>query len=473
MIKFGTGGWRAIIGDDFIRSNVNILAQAIADTYNDPSQKIGDKRIVVGYDRRFLSDKAAMWVSEVFAANNIEVLFLNKDVPTPMIMFGVKSLKTPFGIAVTASHNPAEYNGIKVFTEGGRDADVSVTKKFEERIEKGVTVRKTDFDKAVKEGKIKITDISNDYLDSIIEMIDIEAIKKRHLKVLIDPMYGVSKTSLMTIFSITRCEINVINDRHDTLFGGRLPSPSALTLTKLKNMVVEEGYDIGIGTDGDADRIGIIDDKGTFIHPNEILALLYYYLVKYKGWKGDVVRNLATTHVLDKMAADFGFSCHEVPVGFKYISSKMDETNALIGGESSGGLTIRGHIKGKDGIFAASLLVEMICKTNKCISSLLDEIYGIYGKHFMAENDIRFTNEHKEYLNDLLFIKKKLPDFGLEIERVSYTDGCKVYFKNGGWVIARFSGTEPLLRVFCEMETEEQAVRTGEIMKSFCAENTV
>ena len=203
------------------------------------------------------------------------------------------------------------------------------------------------------------------------------------------------------------------------------------------------------------------------MHPNEILSLLYYYLLKYKGWKGDVVRNIATTHTLDQIAKDFGQTCHEVPVGFKHISSKMEETDALIGGESSGGLTIRGHISGKDGIFAAALLVEMICVTGKKIPELLEEIYQKYGHREMSEYDTKFSQDKKQELQQILFTEKKLPDFELEIEKVSYLDGCKVYFKNGGWIIARFSGTEPLIRIFCEMETKAQAIEVSERLKQF------
>ena len=452
MIHFGTGGWRAIIGDDFIKSNVVQLAQAIS------NEMKGDiKGIVIGYDRRFLSDMAAKWAAEVLAANNIKVYFIDRIAPTPLVMFTVKMKGTLYGMAVTASHNPAEYNGIKVFTQGGRDADVEVTRVFEKDIEAGVEVKSMDFDLAVKQGKIILCDPTNEYLDSIISMINMDAIRNAHLRVLLDPMYGVSKTSLQTILMTARCEVDIINDRHDTLFGGKLPSPSAATLTKLRDMVVERHYDIGIATDGDADRIGIIDDKGNFIHPNDILALLYYYLLEYKGWRGDVVRNIATTHILDAIAADYGQHCYEVPVGFKYISSKMEEVDALIGGESSGGLTIRGHIRGKDGIFASSLLVEMICVTGKKLSEILDEIYAKYGKRAMSEYDTKFSKEKKEELIRRLFEEKELPQFGLDIDKVSYADGCKVYFKNGGWIIARFSGTEPLIRIFCEMPTKEQA----------------
>ncbi len=465
MIHFGTGGWRAIIGDEFIKSNIVTLAQAVADEINERDG--AERGIVIGYDRRFLSDYAARWIAEVMAANNVTVHFVNKISPTPLVMYGVKSMETLYGMAVTASHNPAEYNGVKIFTVGGRDADQTTTDAFEKRIQAGVTVKTMDFDEGVEKGIIRLTDLYNSYLDSIISMINMDVIRMRRMKILLDPMYGVSKTGLQTVLVTARCDVDIINDRHDTLFGGKLPSPSAHTLTKLSNMVVDEGYDLGIGTDGDADRIGIIDEKGVFVHPNEILMLLYYYLLKFKGWKGDVVRNIATTHILDKIAEDFGYKCHEVPVGFKHISSKMEESDAIIGGESSGGLTIRGHIRGKDGIFASALLVEMVCATGKHISQLLEEIYERYGKAEMAEFDTRFTAEKKQELMDTLFVEKKLPVFDHEIEKVSYMDGAKVYFKNGGWIIARFSGTEPLIRIFCEMEDIQTAKDTIKTMKEF------
>lgn len=465
MIKFGTGGWRAIIGDEFIKSNIVSLAQAVADDIIEKGKK--DVGIVIGYDRRFLSDFAAQWVAEVFAGNGVTVHFVDRIAPTPLVMYGVKMLGTPYGMAITASHNPAEYNGIKVFIEGGRDADISITQEFEKRIEAGVTVRQMDFEKAKKEGIIKIADLYNSYIDSIISMINMDAIRAKNMRVLLDPMFGVSKTALSTVLMTARCDVDTINERHDTLFGGRLPSPSAHTLAKLSNMVVEEGYDLGIGTDGDADRIGIIDENGKFVHPNEIMMLLYYYLLKYKGWRGDVVRNVATTCILDRIADDFGQKCHEVPVGFKHISGMMEKTDALIGGESSGGLTIRGHIKGKDGIFASSLLVEMICTTGKHLSDLLAEIYEKYGYMQMMEFDTKFSVEKKAEMYRVLYEEEALPEFDVKIANVSRADGVKVTFENGGWIIARFSGTEPLIRIFCEMESKEHADKMIATMREF------
>ncbi|MGE5614927.1 MAG: phosphoglucomutase/phosphomannomutase family protein [Bacillota bacterium] len=467
MIKFGTGGWRALIGEGFTKDNVCILAQAVANHMK--AKKCFENGFVIGYDRRFLSDKAAVWIAEVIAGNGIKVYFIDKVAPTPLVMFTVKCLLTGLGCSVTASHNPAEYNGVKLFVKGGRDAGEDVTNEIEKCIRKVSprNIMRIDYKHGLNSGIIQEIDPFNEYIDTILNMIDVEAIKNRKLKIVLDPMFGVSKTCLQTILITSRCELKVINDRHDALFGGRLPSPDTHTLNHLRNIVVESGYDIGIGTDGDADRLGIIDEKGQFIHPNNILALLYYYLLKYKGWKGGVVRNVATTHLLDNIAADFGEECFEVPVGFKHISYMMEKKHALIGGESSGGLTIRGHISGKDGIFAASLLIELLSVTGMSLSSMLEEINRTYGYFYTAECDLKIDSVDKTRFEEKLFTKKELPVLDFAIDRISYMDGLKIYFKNGGWIVARFSGTEPLLRIFAEMPSKADATQVVERMKAF------
>ncbi|MUJ21737.1 phosphoglucomutase/phosphomannomutase family protein [Aliivibrio fischeri] len=467
MIQFGTGGWRAFIGEEFTKDNVRLVAQALSNIMI--NEQVQDKGFVIGFDRRFLSDKAGKWFAEVVAANGIKVSFIDKFVPTPIVMFQTKEMGCIYSACITASHNPADYNGVKVFIEGGRDADEIITQKIEQQIAHLTQqdVNALEFEEAVTAGKIEIINPMNAFVDSIIDFIDIESIKKANLRVLIDPMFGVAKNALQTVLINGRCDVDVINDGENPAFGGLMPSPSAATLYRLKHLVAHEGYDIGIGTDGDADRLGIIDEKGNFIHPNEVLILLYYYLLEYKGWKGSVVRNIATTHLLDKVAADHGEKCFEVPVGFKHISSQMEADDSLIGGESSGGLTIRGHIKGKDGVFASSLLIEMISVTGKKLSEMLDEIYAKYGYAYTAEGDCTFKPAEKEALYNKIYVEKQLPEFEYEIEKVSYEDGAKVYFKNGGWVIARFSGTEPLLRIFAEMEDKPTAEKVLNEMKAF------
>lgn len=456
MIKFGTGGWRAIIGDEFTKANIQIFARAMAEKIK--AEGLADKEIIMGYDRRFLSKETIYWSCEVLAQEGIKTLFVNRSVPTPLIMFYMMKHGLPYGMMVTASHNPALYNGIKVFTKGGRDANELETQDIERYIAvvearyRESPMETMSYEEALSSGLVTEFNPLNEYLDDIIKKIDMDAIRDAALHIALDPMYGVSQTSLKTILLTARCDVDLINERHDTLFGGKLPAPTALTLRALQTYVIDYRCDIGLATDGDADRIGVIDDQGRFLHPNDILVLLYYYLLKYKRHKGAVVRNIATTHMLDRVAESFGETCYEVPVGFKHISSKMQETGAIIGGESSGGLTVRGHINGKDGVYAAALLVEMIAVTGKKISQIVKQIQEQYGTFTFIERDYKFSAQKKEMMYQTLIIDKKLPEFSEEIEKISYLDGCKVYFKNGAWVSARFSGTEPLLRIFCEAQ---------------------
>lgn len=465
MIKFGTGGWRAIIGDEFTRDNIEKVAAALSQIMVE--DHVAEQGIVIGYDRRFLSKQSSRWLCEVFAASGVKVRLIDKESPTPIIMFAVKKYETHYGMAVTASHNPASYNGIKVFTKGGKDSDLDVTERIEAVIEAGIKYTTIEFEEAVNQGLVEIVAPHNEYIDTILSMLDVASIRAKDLKILLDPMYGVSKTSLQTILMSARCEVDVINDRHDTMFGGQLPSPSAVTLTELSDLIVKKGYDLGIGTDGDADRLGIVDENGDFIHPNKIMALLYYYLLKYRGWTGSVVRNIATTHLLDVIAKDHGQGCHEVPVGFKHVSGKMATTDAIIGGESSGGLTVKGHVNGKDGIFAAGLLVEMISVTGLRLAEMLKEIEEAYGSYEMVEANLEFHPREKERLLALLYEDKQIPDFDIRVDHVSYLDGVKVYFENGGWIIARFSGTEPLIRIFAEQSSAKEATVLVNQMQGF------
>lgn len=318
-------------------------------------------------------------------------------------------------------------------------------------------MKSIDYDQAMEMGLIREGYPFNEYIDSILQVVDTKKIKRAHLRIAIDPMYGVSQSSLRTILLTCRCDVDVIHEQHDTLFGGKMPAPSADTLKLLSNYVVDNGCNLGVATDGDADRLGVIDEKGAFLHPNTLLVLLYYYLVKYRGWSGPCVRNNSTTHLLDRVAKDMGQQCYEVPVGFKYISAKMAETNAVIGGESSGGLAVRGHIAGKDGIYAAALLVEMLAVTGKSVSQLYQEITDKYGMLYYEDAAFTMTQARKAELQEKLFVKLEVPDFDNAVEKINRTDGCKVYFTDGSWVICRFSGTEPLLRMAAEGESQSQA----------------
>lgn len=458
MIKFGTGGWRAIIADGFTKENLRLVVAGLCKQME--LEGHSGKTVCIGYDRRFLSKEAAHWAAEVLAGSGFQVFVVARSSPTPLIMFTVKQMGIPYGMAITASHNPAIYNGIKIFTEGGRDADQTVTGRIEKQIAllRPEDVRSMDYDQAMAMGRIREGYPFNEYIDSILHVVNVEKIKGARLRIAIDPMYGVSQSSLRTILLTCRCDVDVIHEQHDTLFGGKMPAPSADALKLLSNYVVENRCDLGIATDGDADRIGVIDENGNYLHPNTLLVLLYYYLLKYRGWTGPCVRNNSTTHLLDRVALDLGQACYEVPVGFKHISAKMAQTNAIIGGESSGGLAVRGHIAGKDGIYAAALLVEMLAVTGKSASQLYQEVTEQYGELFYEEAAFTMSAARKEALQELLFEKKQVPDFLREpVEKIDRTDGCKVYFADGSWVICRFSGTEPLLRMAAEGNSRSQA----------------
>lgn len=457
MVKFGTGGWRAIIADEFTKANIRLLAAGLCSLMH--AEGLDESQVCVGYDRRFLSKEAAHWAAEVLAGYGYRAMMVNRSSPTPLIMFTVKQLELPYGMAITASHNPAVYNGIKVFTAGGRDADQTVTARIEAHIRTvdPEKIPSVDYDEALRLGMIQEIYPFNEYIDSILQFVDVERIKRSRLRIAIDPMYGVSQSCLRTILLTCRCDVDVIHEQHDTLFGGKMPAPSEDTLKLLSNFVVDNCCNLGIATDGDADRLGVIDENGHYVPANTLLVLLYYYLLQYRGWKGPCVRNNSTTCLLDRVAADFEETCYEVPVGFKHISAKMAETGAIIGGESSGGLAVRGHIAGKDGIYSAALLVEMLAVTGKSVSRLYQEITDKYGMLYYEDAAYSMTPARKQELWQWLFDETNLPDFGAEILRVSYDDGCKVYFGDDSWVICRFSGTEPLLRIAAEGNTKAQA----------------
>ena len=465
-IKFGTGGWRAVIGKDFTCENVRRVATGIVRLMHHECKT--SKPVIIGYDRRFLSDEAAKWVAEVLAAYDIQVYFLNRSAPTPLIMHAVKDKGLYYGIEITASHNPSEYNGIKLIIEEGRDADLNTTSLLEKLIMSDVEVKYIDFSDGVERGLIQyLKNPFNEYIDDILAQLDVNALRERGLRVLFDTMHGSGTYPLLTIFYTARCTIDTMNANKDAYFGGMMPAPTEHTLSELKDDVVRGGYDMGIALDGDGDRLGIIDNNGRYITANEILCMLYYYLVKYQGWTGPVVRNLATTHMLDRIAESFGEKCYEVPVGFKYISSKIDEVNAVLGGESSGGLTVRGHIHGKDSVYAASLFAEMISVIGKSPSEIMADLESQFGKFYMVEDNLRFEPERKVEINQILMVDKKIPEFNREVVRVNYEDGCKVYFDDDSFVICRFSGTEPLLRIFAESHDKTVAEQYIKDFKAF------
>lgn len=460
MIRFGTGGWRAEIGREFYYDNICRVALGIARLIKEDDAT--DKPFVIGYDRRFLSEDAARWMAEVLAAQGIRVWFMPRSVPTPLVMFLVQKHDLFFGAEVTASHNPPRYNGIKLFVREGRDAPQEVTERLE-RIIDGIESEQREipslaFDRALSADIITILKAPfNDFIDQILNVMDIPAIRERAPRILFDSMHGSSTYPLTVILNTARCTIDQIHANKDAYFGGLMPAPSEETLDELRAYVTSGGYDLGIAVDGDGDRLGVIDADGKYISANDILVLLYWYLHEIKGWKGPVVRNLSTTHKLDALAKSFGEICYEVPVGFKHISSKIDEVDAVLGGESSGGLTVRGHIHGKDSVYSAALFIEMVCKCGKTPGELLAEIGDRFGTYVMLKENLTFLPEQRAEIERKMMEDKRVPVFAKTPIRVSYMDGCKAYFDDDSSVTCRFSGTEPLLRIFAEGRSEEEA----------------
>lgn len=457
IVQFGTGGWRAVIGEGFTLHNVRRLCQALA---NDITRRGLERRgVLIGYDRRFLSDLAAAAAAEVFAGNNIHTILLSEDAPTPLINYATEVVNSAFGLAFTASHNPPEWNGLKVFHGDGSLLLTEETNRVEDETNALTLddVVKIPLDVALEAGIVKRRDFVNQYVDRVESFIDLDAIRRAGLKVVVDPMYGVGHLTLGIILNEARCRVTFIHDRHNPLFGGRSPAPDLEALRMLRTIVREEHFDLGLATDGDADRIALIDERGNFIHINDLLLLLYWYLHEIKGLRGGVVRNLATTHLLDRLAAAFGEKCIETPVGFKWIAAGMVEHNALLGGESSGGLTIRGHILGKDGIFASALIVEMLAVTGKHISELQEIVFSITGRLHSVEDNLPATADMRIVVPQRVKAMIASGAAPYPVLKVTDYDGAKVYFEHDNWVLLRFSGTEPILRIFAEADTLEKA----------------
>jgi phosphomannomutase/CTP:molybdopterin cytidylyltransferase MocA len=468
-VAFGTGGWRAVIGEGFTMHNVRRLSQALA---NEIVRKGKEKHgVIIGYDRRFLSDHAAVASAEVFAGNNIPVVLLAEDAPTPLITFATAQLNSAFGLVFTASHNPPEWNGLKVFHGDGSLLLDEETRQIETETN-SITSRqvvKLDLDIALEAGIVQRRDMTNEYVDAVEKLVDLEAIRNANLKVIVDPMYGVGQLTLGIILTEARCRVVFIHERHNPLFGGRSPAPNLEALRLLITTIQEGGgYDLGLATDGDADRIAIVDEKGRYISTNDILLLVYWYMHEVRGERGGVVRNLATTHLLDRLAAHFGEVSCEVPVGFKHIASGMIKHNALLGGESSGGLTVRGWILGKDGIFASALIVEMLARTGKRLSQLQEEVWKITGRLYSLEEGIPATPEMR------VAIPRRLKETPIEkigeypVLDISHYDGTKLLLSNDNWALLRFSGTEPVLRLMVEADSPEKAQELIDWLKQFC-----
>jgi phosphomannomutase len=459
-IKFGTDGWRGIIADDFTFSNVCKVTRAIA-TYLETAYS-KDRPVLVAYDPRFLADQFANVAANVLADLGWTVKMVDRDCPTPVIAYNAKFLNSAGALMFTASHNPAPYCGIKYIPDYAGPATTDITDTIVAALESASDAPPS----GKNSSKISIFDPKPVYLEFIYSLLDVERIRSAKLKVKYDALYSTSRGYLDEVLQHCGCEMEAFHTHRDVLFGGGMPEPKPELLGELIAAVKKDQADLGLATDGDADRFGVIDEQGNYLTPNTILLLLARHLMQNKGKKGAIVRTVATTHLLDNLANKYGLELIETAVGFKYVGQQMRETTVLIGGEESGGLSVIGHIPEKDGILADMLVAEAIAYAGKPLSQLVTEaIADADGPLYNNRLDLHLTNEHKAAVLESFTKNPPSSIAGLSVKDINRVDGIKLYLEEGSWVLLRPSGTEPLIRVYLETNSPAKMAQLAEFME--------
>jgi alpha-D-glucose phosphate-specific phosphoglucomutase len=447
-IKFGTSGWRAIVADEFTVANIRLAVAGIAayvKTQPEPH------RVLVGRDPRFLGESFVAQAARVLAGAGVTPIVISEAAPTPAIAYAVRALKTSGAINFTASHNPPEYNGIKFSTHDGAPALPEVTKQIEAAIPvDGSKIPNVE----APAGGFETADVKPAFLKRLAELVDLKAIAKSGIKVVYDPFWGAGRGYSSEILREAGVAVDTVHDYRDVLFGGHAPEPDDHLLGDAKAKMKEIGAAIGIATDGDADRFGIVDQDGTFIQPNYIIALLFDYLVETRGWKNGVAKSVATTNLVNALAEHHKVQLYETPVGFKYIGELINGDKIAIGGEESAGLTIRGHVPEKDGVLAGLLVAEMVATRGKSLGVQLQELFAKVGSYYPVRENFRLTAEVKA-----AFTEKMKADptelGGRKVSKIVRTDGLKLILEDGSWVCYRLSGTEPVVRAYTEARSEQ------------------
>ncbi len=460
-IKFGTSGWRGLIARDFTFENVRLAAQGTADYLkaelsNAHSEIFGRKPVVIiGHDTRFLGREFSLAVAEVLAANGLVPLLCNRDAPTPVIAFTIRKRNAIAGINMTASHNPPEYSGFKLSLHDGAGAPTEVTKQIEANATR-LLESKWNF-KAVVIGtfQCKTIDPQPDYFRQIKKLVDFSAIKKAKMKLAVNFMYGTGRGYLDTLLEEAGAKVFKFNAEPNPLFGGHHPEPNEEGMAEVSKFVRSGKAQLGLGLDGDADRFGIVDKDGTWLTPNQILPLALYHLKKNRGWTGAVVRTVPTSHQVDAVAKMLGVKVHETPVGFKYIGALMESEPIIVGGEESGGLSVKGHVPEKDGILACLLMAELVAVEKKSLGAILKSIEKVSGEFHTDRINVAIPPDRKAALLEKL--SRGLDSIGpFKVEKFITTDGYKFLLANNEWVAFRASGTEPLIRCYIEAKSEAQ-----------------
>jgi phosphomannomutase len=457
QIKFGTDGWRGIIADDFTFGNVRRVAQGTAEHMRAQSKT---PLAVVGYDCRFASEDFARTVAEIFATNGVRTLMFDRPSPTQVASWTVIDRKATGAAVITASHNPYQFNGVKYKPETGSSAPTEVIEDLERRINAVTSVPQID-QRAVRE-MVSAYDPRGAYYEQIARMVDLEAVKDAGLRVVHECMYGSGYGYVADLVGGGRTSVTELHNQRNPLFGGISPEPIRPNIDSAIAVMKVGGQDLCICTDGDADRVGIIDETGRFINQLQVFALLMLYLFEVRGMRGPVIKTVNMTAMVDKLAADFDSRVFEVPVGFKYVAPKMMETDAVLGGEESGGFGVRGHIPERDGILIGLLFADMIVKADKPLSQLLVDLEQRVGPHAYARHDIHLVREtydaDRKRILETLQSNEPEAVAGVAVQRVRSDDGFKFYLADGSWVLLRASGTEPLIRVYSEA-ADDQAVQ--------------
>ena len=451
QINFGTSGWRAVMAEEFTFTNVRRAVGGIARYV--ASLKPEGARVIVGRDPRFLGETFCALAAEILSEQGIAPLVVSEPAPTPAFAHAVIHNQADGIINFTASHNPPEYNGIKFSTPNGCPALPEVTKKIEAEIAAG---DKADVakDRAATPAAKGSLDPKPDYLKRLGEIIDLDVIKKANLKVVFDPMWGAARGYSDELLRSAGLQVDTVHDYRDVLFGGHAPEPDDHWLEDLRKKMRQTGAQIGIATDGDADRFGIVDSDGTFLQPNYVIALLFDYLVESRGWKNGVAKSVATTNLINALAKKHDVELHETPVGFKYIGELIMQDKIAIGGEESAGLSIRHHVPEKDGLLAGLLCCEAVARRGRSLGEQLKTICNQVGSYYPQRENFRLTPEVKTKFTEKL--RSDPRDFcGHPVGQVVRTDGLKLLFEDGSWVCYRLSGTEPVVRVYTEARSEQ------------------
>lgn len=463
MIKFGTDGWRAVIADGFTFENVRIVSQALADYLKDHKANT----VVVGYDRRFLSEKFAATVAEVLAGNSLNVRYFSSDTPTPAVSFEVLKIGAAAGVVITASHNPPEYNGFKIKASFGGSATPAQTLEVEKRLHK--TPPKTiPFLQGVAEERISIIDAPSDYKKQLETSIDMDLIRSSNVTMVIDSMHGTGGRWIEHIVgSGAKCKVVTIRADRDLLFGGVNPEPIEKNLQKLAERVKELGAYLGLATDGDADRVGAMDENGNFLNSHQIVAILLLHLARKRKLSGSVVKTFSQSVLIDRIAEALGLEVHETPIGFKYIAEYMLRENVLIGGEESGGIGITGHLPERDGIFNSLLLAEAVLSSGLTPSKHLEQIWREFGRFFYDRRDIHMDIKRGNELVSRLHREPPAKINGEVVKDLKNLDGVKLIFEDDSWLLLRQSGTEPVLRLYCEATSAPKVERLLDAAQSW------